>query len=342
MTTNNSGFIFKGRTTNHPQFDRDRLELLPLERRIHDLDLSSIREVNNVPRDQIPGELFRVAQRIVSAQRQGRAIIYMLGAHVLRSGVQRYLIDLMARKYISCLAVNGACMIHDFEFALVGATTESVAQYILDGRFGLWQETGYLNDLINEAYQRDPTCGMGATVGRALLEGDYPYKDVSVFAAAVKWGVPVTVHVGMGYDIIHEHPNCNGAATGQLSYNDFLRFTAVVQNLDHGVVMNFGSAVMAPEVFLKALSMARNVARQQGRGVGNFCSLVGDIRDLPGDLSTEPPKTSPAYYFRPWKTMLVRVVQEGGESFYVRGPHAETIPALWTAIGEVEAQEAPC
>jgi len=107
-------------------------------------------------------------------------------------------------------------------------------------------------------------------------------------------------------------------------------------------VMNFGSAVMAPEVFLKALSMARNVARQHGSGVRNFCSLVCDVRELSGDLSTEPAKTSPAYYFRPWKTMLVRVVQEGGESFYVQGPHAETIPALWTAIGEVEAQEARC
>ena len=328
-----------GRFINHPQFDRTRLELLPLEERIHDLDLGSLKEVKAVPGEKIPPELFRVAQRLVLARRQGRAMIYMLGGHVLRAGVQRYLIDLMARKYISCLAVNGACMIHDFEFALAGATTESVARYIRDGRFGLWKETGYLNDLINEAYERDPGSGMGETVGRAILEGDYPYKEASVLAAAVSWGVPVTVHVGIGYDIIHEHPNCNGAATGQLSYNDFLRLAGEVQNLEDGVVMNFGSAVMAPEVFLKALSMARNLARQQGSGIRNFCSLVCDLRDLSGDFSQEPPKTSPAYYFRPWKTMLVRVVQEGGESFYVRGAHAETIPALWTAIGEVESQE---
>ena len=155
----------------------------------------------------------------------------------------------------------------------------------MDGRFGLWKETGYLNDLINDAYQQDPTSGMGETVGRAILEGDYPYKDASVFAAAVRWGVPVTVHVGIGYDIIHEHPNCNGAATGQLSYNDFLRLVGEVQDLEDGVVMNFGSAVMAPEVFLKALSMARNLARQQGSGIRNFCSLVCDVRDLSGDLS---------------------------------------------------------
>lgn len=327
------------RATNHPQLDRTRLELSPLANRVHDLGISSITEVKAVPREKIPRELFRVAQRMVLARRQGRAIIYLLGGHVLRDGVQRYLIDLMARKYVSCLAVNGACMIHDFEFALLGATTESVARYIVDGRFGLWRETGYLNDFINAAYQQDPTCGMGEAVGRAILEGDYPHKDVSLFAEAVRWGVPVTVHVGMGYDIIHEHPNCSGAATGQLSYNDFLRLANVVQNLDHGVVMNFGSAVMAPEVFLKALSMARNLARQQGSGIRHFCSLVCDVRNLSGDFTREPPKASPAYYFRPWKTMLVRCVQEGGESFYVRGPHAETIPALWTAIGEAEAQE---
>lgn len=302
------------------------------------MDIRSIIEIKPVPLETIPPELVRVAQCIVQAQRQGRAIIYMLGGHVLRSGVQRYLIDLMARRYVSCLAVNGAGMIHDFEFALLGATTESVARYIVDGRFGLWRETGYLNDLINEAYAQDPTCGMGETVGRAILKGDYPYQDASVLVAAVRWGVPVTVHVGIGYDIIHEHPNCNGAATGQLSYNDFLRLVTVVQNLDQGVVMTFGSAVMAPEVFLKALSMARNAARQEGSGIRNFCSLVCDVRDLPGDLTREPPKTSPAYYFRPLKTLLVRVIQEGGESYYVRGAHAETIPALWTAIGEVEAQ----
>jgi hypothetical protein len=303
------------------------------------LDVSSIKEIKAVPTETIPPELFRVAQRIVLARQRGRALIYMLGGHVLRAGVQGYLIDLIARHYVSCLAVNGACMIHDFEFALLGATTESVARYIVDGRFGLWQETGYLNDLINEAYRQDPTGGMGETVGRAILAGDYPYKDVSVFAAAVREGVPVTVHVGIGYDIIHEHPNCNGAATGQFSYNDFLRLVSVVQNLEHGVVMNFGSAVMAPEVFLKALSMARNAARQEGSRIQDFCSLVCDVRELFGDLTKEPPKTTPAYYFRPWKTMLVRVVQDGGESFYVRGSHAETIPALWTAIGEVEAQE---
>ena len=317
-------------------FDRSCLEILPLSERIHDLSVSVVKELAVVPGERIPGEIMEVGTRIVSAKKRGSAVILMMGAHVLRSGLQRYLIDLMERGYISCLSMNGAGVIHDFELALIGATTESVAKYIVDGRFGLWRETGIINDIVNEAYAKHPTPGLGEAVGRAILEGDYPYKETSVFAAAARLQVPVTVHVGIGYDIIHQHPNCNGAATGQLSYNDFLIFAAILQNLEDGVVMNFGSAVMAPEVFLKGLSMARNVARQKGQHIRNFCTLVCDIRELGGDTSVEPPKSDPAYYFRPWKTMLVRTVQDGGESFYVRGLHSETVPALWSAIGQAE------
>ena len=185
---------------------------------------------------------------------------------------------------------------------------------------------------------RTPRAGWVRPWGELSWRGITHTRTPACLPRRSAWGVPVTVHVGIGYDIIHEHPNCSGAATGQLSYNDFLRLVTVVRDLENGVVMNFGSAVMAPEVFLKALSMARNAARQEGSGIQNFCSLVCDVRDLSGDLTREPPKTSPAYYFRPWKTMLVRVIQEGGESYYVRGSHAETIPALWTAIGEAESQ----
>jgi len=262
-----------------------------------------------------------------------------MGAHVLRSGVQRYIIDLMERGYISCLAMNAGGMIHDFELALIGATTESVARYITEGQFGLWKETGYINDIINQTYEKDPESGLGEAVGRTILEGEYPYKETSVLAAAARLRVPATVHVGIGYDIIHEHPNCSGEATGALSFNDFLKFTAVVQRLENGVVMNFGSAVMGPEIFLKALSMARNVAHQNGEVIKNFCTLVCDLRELSGDLTIEPNRNSAAYYFRPWKTMLVRTVKDGGESFYVKGTHTETIPALWSAVGQAERDD---
>ena len=140
--------------------------------------------------------------------------------------------------------------------------------------------------------------------------------------------MPVTVHIGIGQDIIHEHPNCDGAALGEASYRDFLIFTQTVTQLQGGVMLNFGTAVMGPEVYLKALSMARNVAHQDGRKINQFTTAVFDLIDLGDDLGHEAPKTDARYYYRPFKTILVRTVQDGGESFYVRGPHQATLPAL--------------
>ncbi len=193
-----------------------------------------------------------------------------------------------------------------------------------------------MNDIINEAYARDKTAGLGESVGRFIENSDFPYRRASVLAACFRLNVPATVHVGIGFDIIHEHPNCDGAATGALSYNDFLRFASVLEGLEGGVIMNFGSAVTAPEVYLKALSMARNVARQGGGDIRHFAMLVCDLQKLPRDFSEEPPKEEPGYYFRPWKTMLIRTCSDGGESFYVRGNHSETVPALWSAIEGIE------
>lgn len=315
-------------------FDRNNLDIRNLTERENDLDLSVIKDLNVNKSSTINKNIFNIARRIVCSKRNNNAIILMIGAHVIRSGVQKYIIDLMERGYISCIAMNGGAMIHDYEFSLIGATTESVARYIKEGRFGLWRETGKINDIINEGYEKG--YGMGEAIGEAIFEGDFPYKNISLFAAAYRLNLPITVHVGIGYDIIHEHPNCNGAATGETSYRDFLHFTSIVMKLEGGVLMNFGSAVMAPEVFLKALSMARNNIHQQGKIIKHFTTLVCDLHDLPDDCSREPSKSEAAYYFRPWKTMLVRTVADGGESFYVKGKHAETIPALWTAINKEE------
>ena len=258
----------------------------------------------------------------------------MIGGHVIRSGVQRYIIDLMDKGFISCVAMNGSCVIHDYEFALIGKTTESVTEYIKDGRFGLWKETGRINDVVSDAYRNQ--MGIGEAVGREIQEGEFPHKEISVLAAGYRTGVPITVHVGIGYDIVHEHPNCDGAAWGATSYTDFLRFAGVVEGLEGGVVMNFGSAVMAPEVYLKALSMARNRARQEKRQIRRFASLVCDLRPLPEHYRFEAPKTDPDYFFRPWKTQLVRTVADGGESYYVQGAHSRTIPALWNALRQAD------
>jgi hypothetical protein len=235
----------------------------------------------------------------------------------------------MERGLISHIAMNGAGPIHDWEFALIGATTESVARYIQTGEFGLWQETGRINDAIRAGAQSG--LGMGEAVCRAILDGNFPHKDISVLAAAVRLSVPVTVHVGIGYDIIHEHPNCDGAALGQTSYADFLIFTESVTKLEGGVLLSFGSAVMGPEVYLKALSMARNVGRQQGRHIRNFTTGVFDLLELDDDYRKQAPKTDPRYYYRPWKTILVRTVADGGASFYIQGDHRITVPHLHRA-----------
>jgi hypothetical protein len=205
-----------------------------------------------------------------------------------------------------------------------------VARYIRTGEFGLWRETAELNDWAGEAVALG--LGLGENAGRRIDASDYRYKDLSILAAAYRRSVPVTVHVGIGYDIIHEHPNCDGAALGAASYRDFLIFTRTVERLEGGVLLSFGSAIMAPEVYLKALAMARNVAHQHGREIRHFTTAVFDLVPIQGDIHKELPKTDPGYYFRPQKTILVRTVADGGQSYYFCGDHRATFPALRRAI----------
>ncbi len=315
--------------SRYPLFDRSRLLLEPLAERRHDLTLDATLPL--AATEVRCRELDQVAEAVLRARGEGAGVILMMGAHVLRSGVQRYLLDLMERGLITALAGNGACAVHDYELALIGATTESVARYIQDGRFGLWRETGRLNDVIARAASEG--MGLGEAVGQEIDGKGYPHKDMSLLATAYRLKIPFTIHVGIGYDIIHEHPNCSGAALGAASYTDFLIFTKVLENLAHGVVMNFGSAVMAPEVFLKALAMVRNTARGRGEKLPGFTSLVCDLHTLPVGYRNETAKNDPSYYYRPWKTMLVRTVADEGTSYYVQGRHADTIPQLWTALG---------
>jgi hypothetical protein len=316
--------------SRYPVFDRSQLRTLPLAKRKHDLHLKDIRPLE--PCRIVDETLSVVASRIVAARsgQSKRPVVLMMGAHVLRAGVQRYLIDLMEQGYLSCIATNGAGVIHDFEFALIGATTETVASYIEDGRFGMWHETGRLNDVVRAAAEEG--LGLGEAVGKVIEEERFPHKDISILAAGHRLGVPITVHVGIGYDIVHEHANCDGSAYGAASYTDFLIFAKVLEGLPNGVLMTFGSAVMAPEVYLKALAMVRNAAHQTLGPVSGFTTLVCDLRSLPSDYGVEACRDDPGYYFRPWKTMLIRTVADGGESFYVEGSHSETIPKLWTAV----------
>jgi hypothetical protein len=311
-------------------FDRGRLRIQPLSERTHDLHLERWLGLDDpTPAFDHP-HLKDIAAHLTSARRESKARILMMGAHVLRAGVNRHLIDLMERGVVTHLAVNGAAAIHDWELARIGATTESVARYIRSGEFGLWTETGELNDVILEAAREG--LGLGENVGRRIHNSDFPHRGLSVFAAAWRLSIPVTVHVGIGYDILHEHPNCDGAAIGAASYRDFLIFARAVESLEGGVALSFGSAIMAPEVYLKALAMARNVAHQQGRTIRRFATAVFDLVPIRGDIHQELEKSDPGYYFRPHKTMLVRTVADGGDSYYICGDHRATVPALRRAV----------
>jgi len=317
-------------------FDRNKLKIKPLSERVHDEKIKTLDEWKKSDINFQHPHLPTIAQKIKQAKDNGRPIVLMMGAHVIRKGLSPLIIDLMEKGYITHVATNGASAIHDYEFSLIGATAESVPRYIKEGQFGLWEETGQINDIINLSYVQNTANGFGTAVGRAIMLGDFPNQEISLFAAAYNLGKPVTVHVGIGYDIIHQHPNCDGAAIGDASYSDFLTFAGVIQNLEGGVLLNFGSAVMGPEVYLKALAMARNLAHQQGKEIRHFTTAVFDLADIGDDTSTEQPKDTPTYYFRPYKTMLVRTVADGGQSFYVRGNHAETLPGLYNQIIEID------
>ena len=312
------------------QFDRSLLRLKPLAERKHDMDRTMFvyPESHRIPFEH--EALPVIAERIVKAVKTGSAVVFSCGGHVIKQGLGPLLVALMERGLVRHLAVNGSFAIHDFELALIGASTESVARYVRTGEFGLWRETGAINDAVTGGY-RDGL-GYGESVGRMIERETFPYRDTSVLGAGFRLGIPVTVHIGIGYDIIHEHPNFDGEAAGGATYRDFLIYTETLKRLEGGVFLNIGTSVMGPEVYLKALTMARNAAGQEGKRITGFTTAVFDLADLGDDLTTEPARTDPRYYFRPWKTILVRTVAEGCESFYIRGEHRATIPALFDLI----------
>lgn len=309
------------------KFDRSQLNLLPINQRIHDLDLSIMANPATYQPQFTHPTIDILTDRILEAKEKGAAVLMMMGAHVLRSGMAPYLIKLMERGLITHFALNGAGAIHDFEFAKIGATTESVAKYISEGQFGLWQEDGLLNEAVIRGAKDG--LGFGEAVGKMIEEENFPWRQYSLLAAGYRNQVPVTVHVGIGCDIVHEQPNCDGGAIGETSYTDFLIYAKTMQNLEGGVFLNFGSAVIGPEVYLKTLSMTRNIAHQRGEKIAHFTTAVFDLLPLEGlDVNEEPNKMDARYYFRPWKTIMARTVADGGESYYVEGRHRDTVSAL--------------
>ena len=231
------------------KLDRSLLKILPLAEREHKMTVADIYPLDAKAPPYENDHLQIVADRIIQAHREEKQVIWMMGAHVMRRGNSRYIIDLMERGVITHLGTNGAGAIHDFELALIGATLEDVERYIWDGKFGNWEETGrYLNDAIVRGYH--DKIGFGEAIGRLIQNEEcgikFPYREISMFAAAYRLGIPMTVHKGIGYDIIDQHPAADYAAMGYTTGEDFLRFAHSVSKLEDGVFLNLGSAVMGP------------------------------------------------------------------------------------------------
>ncbi len=258
-------------------------------------------------------DLKRVVEAIRRAHEGGRGVLWGLGAHVIKTGLGPILIDLMQRGFVSALATNGAGVIHDFELALSGATSEEVDEALGPGRFGMAEETGrLLNDAINTGVAKG--LGIGQAIGQWLVAEAPSHAHLSLTAAAARLGVPLTVHVGIGTDIIHMHPAASGAALGEGSLRDFRFFVSNVGRLEQGVYLNCGSAVVLPEVFLKAVALARN----RGLTLDGLTTVNLDFMRL----------------YRPQTNVVSRPVAGIGRGYSLIGHHEILIPLLAAALVE--------
>jgi hypothetical protein len=257
-------------------------------------------------------DLRTVARQIAARHRAGKRIVLGMGAHPIKVGLGPLIIDWMKRGILAGVAVNGAAIIHDFELAYAGETSEDVAANLADGRFGMAEETGrFLNEAITRA---TPDEGLGAAVGAAIVRARLPHARLSILATGARLGIPVTVHVAVGTDIIHMHPSADGAAIGAASLRDFRLFAAVVAGLGGGVFINLGSAVLIPEVFVKALNLARNV----GKRVGNLVTVDMDF----------------IRHYRPQMNVLRRPTAGSGQGYHFTGHHEIMFPLLCAAVYE--------
>jgi hypothetical protein len=258
-------------------------------------------------------DLKKVSAAIVKARYEDKPFILGMGAHVIKVGLSPLIIDLMERGIITSLALNGACIIHDFELAYAGHTSEDVAEALADGSFGMARETGaLLNKAIKQGFK--DKLGIGAAVGRFIEDSKYPNKHLSILAAGRRLNIPVTVHVAMGTDIIHMHPGADGAAIGEGSHRDFKLLCSAVADLEGGVYINLGSAVLLPEVFLKALTVARNL----GNRVDNITTVSMDFMQ----------------HYRVRENVLKRPTLNGGACYALTGHHEIMLPLLAACITE--------
>lgn len=259
-------------------------------------------------------DLRRVVDAIISARKKKKAVVFMAGAHVIKCGLSPVVIELIKKKIITCVCLNGAGIIHDFEVAFQGRTSEDVAANLATGKFGMGKETAdFINSAVNVGVSEG--LGLGSAVGKMIHDGRFPHKDLSILYNAYKYKVPVFVYVAIGTDIIHQHPSFDAALTAEGSLRDFHAFVGHIPLLDKGgVVLNFGSAVLLPEVFLKALNLARNL----GSRVRDFTTANFDM----------------IYHYRPAQNVVLRPVATGGQGYYIIGHHEIMLPLLAQAVIE--------
>jgi len=258
-------------------------------------------------------DLKEVIDHLVRATRDGKMILLGMGAHPIKVGLNPIIIDLMKRGVVRALAFNGACMIHDVEVAMAGHTSEEVEEGLKVGNFGVTEETAtFIHTAMRKG--REEGLGAGEALGKALLEADLPFKDLSLFATGFRLGLPLCVHVAIGTDVIHIHPSMDGALLGEMSFRDFRTFCSLVASLKEGAFINLGSAVVMPEVFLKALTLAKNMG-QDLRGM-----ITVNLDFLP--------------HYRPLQNVVVRPELIGAKGYFLRGHHEIMFPLL--AAGVIE------
>ena len=277
-------------------------------------DGATVRELLASLPDVLAARDLRIAVReIAERRRAGRRVLLGMGAHPVKVGLSPWIVDLLERGVLGGVAMNGAGIVHDFEMAVAGETSEEVAEQLTDGSFGMAEETGrFLNDAAR--FGASEGIGLGEAVGRKIDEMKPPHLELSILATGSRLGVPITVHVAVGTDIVHMHPSADGAAIGDTSLRDFHILAELVCGLEGGVFMNLGSAVIIPEVFLKALNLARNV--------GN------DVRDLVTlDLDFQR-------HYRPLTNVVARPTMLGGRGIHLTGHHEILFPLLCAALAE--------
>ena len=259
-------------------------------------------------------DLRAVVDAIVAAHQRRKTVLWMFGAHVIKVGLSPLLIEMLKRKIVTAIAMNGAGVIHDFELAFMGSTSEDVAAALADGSFGMAQEThSLINGAIRDGAKKH--WGLGQSVGAMIIKRRLPYRNLSILATCHEFGIPATVHVALGTDIIHQQSTADGAAIGQTSLADFRKLVGVVSTLGNGgVVGNLGSAVILPEVFLKAVSISRNL----GHMVKDFTAFDFDM----------------IRHYRPSENVLKRPTLMGGKAVHITGHHELLIPLLVRAIIE--------